>query len=62
MAFRFHLGSLAFGSLILAIVEFVQFLIEVLSKQNDASGAGNKCTDCLFNCLRCCVECLRRMV
>lgn len=27
MAFRYHFGSLAFGSLILAIVQFIQFIV-----------------------------------
>ncbi len=33
MAFRYHLGSLAFGSLILAIVQFMQLVVEAFKKQ-----------------------------
>lgn len=33
MVFRYHLGSLAFGSLILAIVQFMQLLVEAFKKQ-----------------------------
>jgi solute carrier family 44 (choline transporter-like protein), member 2/4/5 len=62
MAFRFHLGSLAFGSLILAIVEFIQFIVELFNQQAEASGVQNKCTECLTNCLRCCIECLKRII
>lgn len=42
MAFRFHFGSLAFGSFVLALVEFIQFIVEVFNKQAEASGAQNK--------------------
>ena len=33
MVFRYHLGSLAFGSLILAIVQFMQLMVEAVKKQ-----------------------------
>lgn len=33
MVFRYHLGSLAFGSLILAIVQFMQLIVEAFKKQ-----------------------------
>lgn len=33
MVFRYHLGSLAFGSLILAIVQFLQLIVEAFKKQ-----------------------------
>lgn len=33
MAFRYHFGSLAFGSFILALVQFLQMLVEVFKKQ-----------------------------
>ncbi len=39
MAFRYHLGSLAFGSLILAIVQFLQLVVETVKKQAEAQGA-----------------------
>jgi choline transporter-like protein 2/4/5 len=33
MVFRYHMGSLAFGSLILAIVQFMQLVVEAFKKQ-----------------------------
>lgn len=33
MAFRYHFGSLAFGSFILAVVQFLQMLVELIKKQ-----------------------------
>lgn len=44
MALRYHFGSLAFGSLILAIVHFLQIMLEIVKKQAEANGASNnKC-------------------
>ena len=33
---RYHLGSVAFGSLILAIVQFIRYFFKYLEKQADA--------------------------
>lgn len=33
MAFRYHFGSLAFGSFILALVQFLQMILELFKKQ-----------------------------
>jgi hypothetical protein len=33
MVFRYHFGSLAFGSLILAIIQFLQLMVEAFKKQ-----------------------------
>lgn len=39
MIFRFHFGSLAFGSFILAVVQMLQLAVEAFKKQAEASGA-----------------------
>lgn len=63
MAFRYHLGSLAFGSFILAVVQFMQFMVEVFKKQAESTGADrNKCFEYVINCLRCCLACVERIV
>lgn len=63
MTFRYHFGSLAFGSFILALVQFIQFIFEVLNRQVEASGAAsNVCFEYLMNCIRCCLECIKRIV
>ena len=33
MTFRYHFGSLAFGSFILALIQFIQFIFEIFNKQ-----------------------------
>lgn len=63
MVFRYHFGSLAFGSLILAIVHFMQIILELFKKQAESSGANNsKCFEYCINCLRCFLECVERIV
>lgn len=63
MAFRYHFGSLAFGSFILALVQFLQMIVELFKKQAEASGADqNKCFEYVINCLRCCLACVERIV
>jgi len=62
MTFRYHFGSIAFGAFILALVQFIQFLFELFNRQLEASGASNKCLEYLMNCIRCCLECIKRIV
>ena len=63
MAFRYHFGSLAFGSFILAVVQFLQMMVELAKKQAENSGADqNKCFEYAINCLRCCLACVERIV
>jgi len=59
MAFRYHFGSLAFGSFILAVVNFLQLIVELFKKQAESSGAANsKCFEYAINCMRCCLACV----
>jgi len=62
MAFRYHFGSLAFGSLILAIVHFLQIVLEIAKKQTEANAPSNKCLEYAINCLRCFMQCIERIV
>ena len=63
MAFRYHFGTLAFGSFILALVQFIQIIFELLNRQVDAVGEGaNCCYSAVVNCVRCCLECIKRIV
>ncbi|RKO94587.1 plasma-membrane choline transporter-domain-containing protein [Blyttiomyces helicus] len=48
---RYHLGSIAFGSLLIALL------------QRQAAAAGrNQLTQCLLSCLQCCLGCLSKVV
>lgn len=58
MVVRYHCGSLAFGSLILAIIQFMQIMVEIFKKQAEATGGDNKVVQYVTNCLRCCLACV----
>ncbi|CAF3470200.1 unnamed protein product [Rotaria sp. Silwood1] len=59
-AIVFHLGTIAFGSLIIAIVKLIRALLEyVENKVKDKTG---KFARCLFCCCRCCLFCLEKFL
>ncbi|XP_061267544.1 choline transporter-like protein 5 isoform X1 [Bos javanicus] len=59
-AIRYHTGSLAFGSLILAIIQMFRLILEYLDKRlQEAQSNISKFLKC---CLRCCFWCLEKAV
>ncbi|KAM9730118.1 choline transporter-like protein 2 isoform 2-T2 [Dama dama] len=59
-ALRYHTGSLAFGSLILAIVQVIRVMLEYLDQRLKA--AENKFAKFLMSCLKCCFWCLEKFI
>ncbi|NWI88755.1 CTL2 protein, partial [Pitta sordida] len=59
-ALRYHTGSLAFGSLILAIVQVIRVTLEYLDHRLKA--AENKFAKFLLSCLKCCFWCLEKFI
>ncbi|XP_025905692.1 choline transporter-like protein 2 isoform X1 [Nothoprocta perdicaria] len=59
-ALRYHTGSLAFGSLILAIVQVIRVTLEYLDHRLKA--ADNKVAKFLLGCLKCCFWCLEKFI
>ncbi|XP_051572286.1 choline transporter-like protein 2 isoform X1 [Myxocyprinus asiaticus] len=57
---RYHTGSLAFGSLLLAIVQVIRVLLEYLDHKLKA--AENKFAKFLMCCLKCCFWCLEKFI
>nr|XP_006007253.2 PREDICTED: choline transporter-like protein 4 [Latimeria chalumnae] len=59
-AIRYHTGSLAFGALILTIVQVIRIILEYLDhKLKDSQ---NAVTKFLFCCLKCCFWCLEKFI
>lgn len=59
-AIFFHLGTIAFGSLIIAIVKLIRGILEYFDKKvKDKDGAVSRC---LFCCCRCCLFCLEKFL
>lgn len=63
-AWRFHLGSIAFGSLIVAIVKFMIAVLQYFKQKIDSAGGGNlsKIYTCLISCCQCCLDCCARCI
>uniref|UniRef100_A0AAR2IR59 Choline transporter-like protein n=1 Tax=Pygocentrus nattereri TaxID=42514 RepID=A0AAR2IR59_PYGNA len=59
-AIRYHTGSLAFGSLILAFVQLIRIILEYLDHK--LKGAHNVFARFLLCCLKCCFWCLERFI
>ncbi|XP_041091249.1 choline transporter-like protein 4 isoform X3 [Polyodon spathula] len=57
---RYHVGSLAFGSLILTIVQFIRIILEYLDHKFKA--AQNPCIRFIMCCLKCCFWCLEKFI
>lgn len=52
----YHAGTAAFGSLLVAIVQFIRVIIA--KAQKHAKQTGNKLAQCLLCCCQCCFWCL----
>ncbi|KAA6374902.1 MAG: putative solute carrier family 44, partial [Streblomastix strix] len=58
--FLHHLGSVAVGSCLIAIVAFIRAVVMYLQKQ--AKKSQNKAAQMCLKCLQCCLGCLQRIV
>ena len=56
----FHLGTVAFGSLIIAIIRFVRAILDYIEKK--LSMYNNDLTRCLLWCCKCCLWCLEKFM
>jgi len=59
-AVRYHLGSLAFGSFIIAVVEFIRYTLLYLQKQAEAQK--NRVMVMILRITRCCLWCLEKFI
>jgi hypothetical protein len=57
---RYHLGSLAFGSLIIAIVQFIRAILIYLQKR--LQGKESRLLKVFLGMLQCCFKCLERFL
>jgi choline transporter-like protein 2/4/5 len=59
-ALIFHLGTIAFGSLIIAIVKIIRGVLEYFEEK--VKNKTGKVARCLFCCCRCCLFCLEKFL
>ena len=64
-AFRYHLGSLAFGAFLLAVIQFVKFCLMYVAayvQSLQKKGIENKLVTWVIKCMICYVSCLERFI
>ena len=61
-SFRYHMGSLAFGSFLLAVVWMIRMIFEYVGEKMVEATGNNGCTRCLISCIHCCLDCFDRFV
>nr|AKN21691.1 slc44a-2 [Schmidtea mediterranea] len=59
-AIRYHLGSLAFGSLLLAIVQLIRWILQYLEQK--AKESRNIIMEFILKCMKCCFWCLEKFI
>ncbi|XP_035879736.1 choline transporter-like protein 4 [Phyllostomus discolor] len=57
---RYHTGSLAFGALILALVQIARVILEYVDHK--LRGAQNPIARCIMCCFKCCLWCLEKFI
>uniref|UniRef100_A0A8P4G8C2 Choline transporter-like protein n=1 Tax=Dicentrarchus labrax TaxID=13489 RepID=A0A8P4G8C2_DICLA len=59
-ALRYHTGSLAFGALILSVVQLIRIILEYLEQK--LKGIDNSLSRFIMHCLKCCFWCLEKLI
>jgi choline transporter-like protein 2/4/5 len=62
LAYFYHIGSLAFGSFLVALIQFVSFIVNQVAKKAEEESDGNPAVKVVVNILRCCLKCLEEIV
>lgn len=57
---RFHLGTVAFGSIIIALVQFVRTILQAIEKQLDS--AESSAAKFVAKCCQCCLYCFEKIL
>lgn len=60
--FAYHMGSIAFGSLVIAILQMIKLVFEYLRVKFEKTVPQNFCTKCLICVVRCFIYCLDKCV
>jgi len=59
-AWRYHAGTAAVGSLLVAIVRFIRAVLSYVQKK--AKAFDNKCGQCILCCCQCCLSCFENFL
>lgn len=62
-AFFYHVGTIAFGSFLLALIWTIQIILEYIHKKvKEAEGDKTGSLTWFVNCCRCCAQCFERII
>ena len=56
--FRYHMGSIAFGAFIIAVMQMIKLLFEYMRRKYSKLVGNNCCLKCLICCIAYCIWCL----
>ena len=62
IAFRYHLGTILFGALLIAIIQFIRAVVLYIEQQYLQKWKNNATAKVLLYILNCCLECIERLV
>ena len=62
VVFRFHLGSLAFGSILVAIVQLLRYIAAYIDAKSQELQKENYAVKVLMCCVHCCLKCMEMCV
>ena len=58
---RYHLGSIVFGSLLIATIQFVRVVLHYLQRHVEKTTT-SRIVKALFACVQCCLKCFQTIV
>lgn len=61
-AIRYHLGSIAFGSFLIALIQFIRIIFEYYKSKIEAANKNNPLIKALLCITSCCLDCLERFI
>lgn len=62
VAVRYHLGTVAFGALIIAVIQFIRAVVMYIEHHMKKSSIPKSITKFIFCCVNCCLLCLERFM
>lgn len=60
--YMYHAGSLAFGSFIIALIQFIRVIFMYLAQQAQKASGDNVAVRIIVGCANCCLKCLEKVV
>mmetsp|Transcript_16614 Transcript_16614/g.35931 ORF Transcript_16614/g.35931 Transcript_16614/m.35931 type:complete len:775 (-) Transcript_16614:968-3292(-) len=58
----YHMGSICFGAFLVAVIQFIRFLLDYLDRKTRELQAQNKFAEWAMCCVKCCMWCLEKIV